>query len=151
MLGESGDDVRKSCAVCAKACPSNLAYKRMATPTTSYERYSRVGALSSLICHLYFSFFIFHFSAYFTQNIHMESPDPPTEGSIAPAMINEKQGPTAISQQISQDHVQEKWNSSTINIFRYLESLVAFVIMGVNDASLGVSEHTHTRQRYNIC
>lgn len=79
----------------------------------------------------------------------MESPTRsqglPTEGSIAPAMTSEKQSVTAISQQISQDHVQERWNSSTINIFRYLETLVAFVVMGVNDASLGVSEHTRTR------
>jgi hypothetical protein len=102
----------------------------------------KLSPLSSL---LFFS----HFLTYFTHNIIMESPtrsqDLPTEGSIAPAMTSEKQSVTAISQQISQDHVQERWNSSTINIFRYLETLVAFVVMGINDASLGVSEHTRTR------
>jgi hypothetical protein len=43
------------------------------------------------------------------------------------------------SEQVS-DHIKpEKWNSSKINAFRYLETLLAFLIMGANDASVGVS------------
>lgn len=71
------------------------------------------------------------------------------EDGIAPAVINEKQGPEAIQQEISQDNVHERWNSSTINIFRYLETLVAFTIMGINDGSLGVSAPTHAHYTIN--
>jgi len=70
-------------------------------------------------------------------------PVPPTEdSSIAQEVINEKEICTVIPQQIPQDLIHERWNSSTTNVFRYLETLVAFVIMGVNDASIGVSGHT---------
>lgn len=37
------------------------------------------------------------------------------------------------------DPVLERWNSSSINVTRYLQTLLAFLVMGVSDASLGVS------------
>ncbi len=32
----------------------------------------------------------------------------------------------------------EKWNSPTINIYRYLAALFSFIILGMNDAAFGV-------------
>lgn len=66
--------------------------------------------------------------------------DPPSteESSVADAPpLNEKETAVAVPQQIPHEEVQERWNSSTTNILRYLEVLLAFVVMGINDASVG--------------
>lgn len=37
------------------------------------------------------------------------------------------------------EHNQEQWNSPRVNAYRYFATLLAFTIMGMNDAAYGVS------------
>lgn len=41
-----------------------------------------------------------------------------------------------------EDAAREKWNESRTNIFRFGVALLGFIIMGMNDAVLGVSRDT---------
>lgn len=85
------------------------------------------------------------------------SPTSPSPTTPAPDSIDEKNGnvqeatsvSTAQPQDQDQDQdqeedapVHERWNSSPINVTRYLQTLLAFLVMGVSDASLGVSFST---------
>lgn len=62
-----------------------------------------------------------------------------TDDSITPEVINEKEqrNPTATQEPASVEHEQEAWNSSTINIYRYIQALFAFIVLGVHDGSIG--------------
>jgi hypothetical protein len=75
---------------------------------------------------------------------------PPSLTTPAPDSIDEKKAniekeATSVSTAQAQDPDQdaeparERWNSSSTNITRYLQTLLAFLVMGVSDASLGVS------------
>ena len=54
----------------------------------------------------------------------------------------EKIGPTSTQasvpeQEHDNEHEQEAWNSSRINIYRYIQVLLAFVVLGIHDGSIG--------------
>lgn len=44
--------------------------------------------------------------------------------------------------------VLEKWNESPLNIYRFFTTLYSFIIMGMNDAALGVSTGNAPRRRH---
>lgn len=71
------------------------------------------------------------------------SPTTPAPDSIDEKKANIEQEATSVSttqpHDQEQDVVRERWNSSPTNIARYLQTLLAFLVMGVSDASLGVS------------
>lgn len=76
------------------------------------------------------------------------SSSPPSLTTPAPDSIEEKKAnieKEATSVSTAQPHdedpkpVHERWNSSSTNVTRYLQTLLAFLVMGVSDASLGVS------------
>ena len=77
---------------------------------------------------------------------------PPSPTTPAPDSIDEKKAnverEATSSVSTAQPHdqesevVRERWNSSPTNVTRYLQTLLAFLVMGVSDASLGVSFHT---------
>lgn len=77
----------------------------------------------------------------------MESPirgQEPNEARITHAVVKEveEEEEEESPQHISQDFSRERWNSLATNIFRFLETLLAFVVLGTHDASVGVREHT---------
>ncbi|OBT65613.1 hypothetical protein VE03_05596 [Pseudogymnoascus sp. 23342-1-I1] len=91
------------------------------------------------------------------------SPSPPSPTTPAPDSIDEKkaniQEATSVSTAQPQDQGQdqeqdvglarERWNSSSTNVARYLQTLLAFLVMGVSDASLGALL-PYIEEYYNI-
>jgi len=58
--------------------------------------------------------------------------------------VEPKQGIEDTEEQLEAQHVEnnslEKWNSPSINTYRYLAANFGFIIMGMNDAAYGVSQ-----------
>ena len=62
-----------------------------------------------------------------------------TDDSINPEDMNEKEkeSPTTSEESAPVEHEQECWNSSRTNIYRYIQVLLAFTILGMHDGSIG--------------
>lgn len=62
-----------------------------------------------------------------------------TDYSVTPEVVNEKEKekPTAAEDSAPVEQEQESWNSSRINIYRYIQVLLAFIVLGVHDGSIG--------------
>lgn len=76
------------------------------------------------------------------------SPTTPAPDSFEEKKDNIEKEATSVSTAQPNDQDQdlkltrERWNSSSTNVTRYLQTLLAFLVMGVSDASLGVSFST---------
>lgn len=68
-----------------------------------------------------------------------EEPIASSTGDIrAPEIIDEKEKVDLTSTQASvPEHEQEAWNSSRINMYRYIQVLLAFTVLGIHDGSIG--------------
>lgn len=61
-----------------------------------------------------------------------------TDDNRAPEIIDEKGRVDLTSTQAPvPEHEQEAWNSSRINIYRYVQVLLAFIVLGIHDGSIG--------------
>lgn len=61
-----------------------------------------------------------------------------TDDNRAPEIIDEKEKVDQTSTQVPvPEHEQEAWNSSRINIYRYIQVLLAFIVLGIHDGSIG--------------
>lgn len=79
-----------------------------------------------------------------SQDAGILRPEEPIASSIddnrAPEIIDEKEKVDLTSTQASvpeQEQEQEAWNSSRINIYRYIQVLLAFIVLGIHDGSIG--------------
>lgn len=71
------------------------------------------------------------------------SPTTPAPDSIEGEKLrDEKEATPVLTEPHYEGPVHERWNSSTTTIIRYLSTLLAFLVMGVSDASVGVSLYT---------
>lgn len=62
-----------------------------------------------------------------------------TDDSVTSEVVHEKEkeNPTATEESAPVEQEQESWNSSRINIYRYIQVLLAFIVLGIHDGSIG--------------
>ena len=76
--------------------------------------------------------------------VDSEKQDMSRDGFTSRSEDEPKQGTENTEEQLEARHVEnnslEKWNSPSINTYRYLAANFGFIIMGMNDAAYGVSQ-----------
>lgn len=73
---------------------------------------------------------------------HIDRPQQNSDEDVDMTLVNEvdEKGIAAMAHEPKPvEEEQERWNESKLMIIRYLQTLAAFIIMGMNDASVGVS------------
>lgn len=69
---------------------------------------------------------------------------------IAPLPVLDGEDVTEVPPINTLEETRERWNGTRINTYRFFVTCWSFIIMGMNDAAVGVSLHTCDTQIYQI-